>query len=66
MLDPDVVDGLLFSSSSEVYGKLNRRGLREADDRLIGSPAKSRWSYAIAKEFGEALARPTCRNTEPR
>ena len=31
-------------------------GLREADDRLIGSPAKSRWSYAIAKEFAEALA----------
>ncbi len=48
---------LLFSSSSEVYGKLNKRGLSEADDRVIGSPAKSRWSYAIAKEFGEALAR---------
>jgi UDP-glucose 4-epimerase len=47
---------LLLSSSSEVYGKLNRHGLREADDRLIGSPAKSRWSYAIAKEFAEALA----------
>lgn len=48
---------LLFSSSSEVYGKVNKRGLSEDDDRLIGSPAKSRWSYAIAKEFGEALAR---------
>jgi UDP-glucose 4-epimerase len=48
---------LLFSSSSEVYGKLNERGLTESADRVIGSPAKSRWSYAIAKEFGEALAR---------
>jgi UDP-glucose 4-epimerase len=48
---------LLFSSSSEVYGKLNQRGLTESADRVIGSPAKSRWSYAIAKEFGEALAR---------
>ena len=47
---------LLFASSSEVYGKLNQRDLREDADRLIGSPQKSRWSYAIAKEFGESLA----------
>jgi UDP-glucose 4-epimerase len=47
---------LLFSSSSELYGKLNQGGLTESDDRLLGSPQKSRWSYAIAKEFGEALA----------
>lgn len=47
---------LVFSSSSEVYGKLNQGGLTEVDDRLLGSPDKSRWSYAIAKEFGEALA----------
>ncbi len=46
----------VFSSSSEVYGKLNQTGLSEGDDRLLGSPEKSRWSYAIAKEFGEALA----------
>ncbi len=43
---------LVFSSSSEVYGKLNQTGLTEGDDRLLGSPDKSRWSYAIAKEFG--------------
>ncbi len=47
---------LLFSSSSEVYGKVNQRGLSELSDRVIGSPTKSRWSYAIAKEFGESLA----------
>jgi len=47
---------LLFASSSEVYGKLNERNLSEDVDRLIGSPDKSRWSYAIAKEFGESLA----------
>jgi nucleoside-diphosphate-sugar epimerase len=47
---------LVFSSSSEVYGKLNQRNLSEGSDRLIGSPEKSRWSYAIAKEFGESLA----------
>jgi UDP-glucose 4-epimerase len=47
---------LLFTSSSEVYGKVNQRGLGELSDRVIGSPTKSRWSYAIAKEFGESLA----------
>ena len=47
---------LLFASSSEVYGKVNQRGLTEDADRVIGAPAKSRWSYAIAKEFGESLA----------
>ncbi len=46
---------LIFSSSSEVYGKLNQRNLSEDSDRIIGSPEKSRWSYAIAKEFGESL-----------
>lgn len=47
---------VLYASSSEVYGKLNQRGLTEDADRLIGAPSKSRWSYAIAKEYGEALA----------
>lgn len=46
---------VLFASSSEVYGK--RSGpLTEDDDLLIGSPARSRWSYAVAKCFGEATA----------
>lgn len=47
---------LLYASSSEVYGKRNQAGLTEDGDLVIGSPAKRRWSYAIAKEFGEALA----------
>jgi UDP-glucose 4-epimerase len=47
---------LLFTSTSEVYGKSNGRTLREDDDRLVGSPAVSRWSYATAKAFGEVLA----------
>ena len=47
---------LLFTSTSEVYGKQSREGLDEDADLLIGSPAKSRWSYAIAKSFGEAVA----------
>ena len=47
---------LLFTSTSEVYGKQCCDALTEDDDLLIGSPAKSRWSYAIAKSFGEAVA----------
>ncbi len=47
---------VLFTSTSEVYGKRSEDGLREDADLVIGSPAKSRWSYAIAKCFGEAVA----------
>lgn len=47
---------LLFTSTSEVYGKVNQSALLESSDRIIGSPSKSRWSYAITKELGEALA----------
>jgi len=46
---------VLFTSTSEVYGKGS--GLLSEDaDLVIGSPARSRWSYAIAKCFGEATA----------
>jgi UDP-glucose 4-epimerase len=47
---------LLFASTSEVYGKQSRGPLAEDADLIIGSPAKARWSYAIAKCYGEALA----------
>ncbi len=46
---------VLFSSTSEVYGKQSHNALTEEDDLIFGSPAKGRWSYAIAKTFGEAL-----------
>jgi len=47
---------LLFTSTSEVYGKNSSGPLSEDSDRILGTPFKSRWSYAIAKAFGEALA----------
>jgi UDP-glucose 4-epimerase len=47
---------LLFTSTSEVYGKSGGRALREQDDRVFGAATTSRWSYATAKVFGEALA----------
>ncbi|MEA2272792.1 MAG: UDP-glucose 4-epimerase [Solirubrobacteraceae bacterium] len=47
---------VLFTSTSEVYGKHSAGALREDSDRVLGSPFKSRWAYATAKAFGEALA----------
>jgi UDP-glucose 4-epimerase len=47
---------VLFASTSEVYGKQSRGPLAEDADLVIGSPAKARWSYAIAKCYGEAIA----------
>jgi UDP-glucose 4-epimerase len=47
---------VLIASTSEVYGKNTKVGLREDDDRHVGSPLKNRWSYAEAKAIDETLA----------
>lgn len=47
---------VLFASTSEVYGKSSNGPLSEDSDRVLGSIQKSRWSYAIAKSYGEAIA----------
>jgi UDP-glucose 4-epimerase len=48
---------VLFASTSEVYGKSSsEEALHEDSDRVLGSAFKGRWSYAIAKSYGEALA----------
>jgi UDP-glucose 4-epimerase len=47
---------LLFASTSEVYGKNSDGAIHEDSDRVLGSAYKSRWSYAIAKSYGEAVA----------
>ncbi|TQN28771.1 UDP-glucose 4-epimerase [Haloactinospora alba] len=46
----------LIASTSEVYGKNDSDGLTENDDRILGSPLKSRWSYAAAKGLDELVA----------
>ncbi|HET9253654.1 MAG TPA: NAD-dependent epimerase/dehydratase family protein [Pseudonocardiaceae bacterium] len=48
---------VLIASSSEVYGKNPKIGLREDDDRLVGSPLLHRWSYSEAKAVDESLAK---------
>lgn len=47
---------VLITSTSEVYGKNDADKLHEDDDRVLGSPLKSRWSYAAAKALDELLA----------
>jgi nucleoside-diphosphate-sugar epimerase len=46
---------LMFTSTSEIYGKQSDGAVREDADRVLGPPDKLRWSYATAKSFGEAL-----------
>ncbi|MEU8250467.1 NAD-dependent epimerase/dehydratase family protein [Nonomuraea sp. NPDC048916] len=46
---------ILMASTSEVYGKNNSEQLSEGEDRIIGSPLVSRWSYAEAKALDETL-----------
>jgi UDP-glucose 4-epimerase len=47
---------ILVTSTSEIYGKNTSDRLKEDDDRILGSPLKSRWSYSEAKAIDEILA----------
>lgn len=47
---------VLITSTSEIYGKNQNGPLREEDDRVLGSPLKSRWSYSTSKAVDEILA----------
>ena len=47
---------ILIASTSEIYGKNDKVPLSEEDDRIIGHPLKSRWSYSEAKAVDESLA----------
>ena len=47
---------VLIASTSEIYGKNDKVPLNEEDDRIIGHPLKSRWSYSESKAVDESLA----------
>ncbi|MBL9136777.1 MAG: GDP-mannose 4,6-dehydratase [Verrucomicrobiales bacterium] len=47
---------VLFTSTSEVYGKSQREVFTENDDLIIGPPHLGRWSYACSKLMDEFLA----------
>jgi UDP-glucose 4-epimerase len=47
---------VLFTSTSEVYGKSTNIPFTEEDDLVIGGTQKGRWSYACSKAIDEFLA----------
>ena len=47
---------VLVTSTSEIYGKNDSDLLSEEDDRILGSPLRTRWSYSEAKAIEEVLA----------
>ncbi len=47
---------ILITSTSEIYGKNVNGPLKEDNDRILGSPLKTRWSYSTAKAVDEMLA----------
>jgi UDP-glucose 4-epimerase len=48
---------LLLSSTSEVYGKLDRPIFSEDDDLVLGPTSRARWCYAASKIIDEFLAK---------
>jgi UDP-glucose 4-epimerase len=47
--------GVLFASSSEVYGCADTFPMVESADRVLGPTTESRWGYAASKALGEML-----------
>jgi UDP-glucose 4-epimerase len=47
---------VLFTSTSEVYGKSEKFPFNEDDDLVMGPPVRGRWSYACSKAIDEFLA----------
>ena len=53
---------VILASTSEVYGKSNLELFSETDDLHLGSPFRSRWSYAVSKLFDEFLLMAYCQS----
>ena len=47
---------VLLTSTSEVYGKLDKPLFSEEDDLVLGATSRSRWCYAASKIIDEFLA----------
>ena len=47
---------ILITSTSEVYGKLNKELYSENDDTVLGPTSMARWSYGASKMVDEFLA----------
>lgn len=46
---------MLFTSTSDVYGKNPKVPFAEEDDSVLGPPTVARWAYAASKMFDEHL-----------
>ncbi len=46
---------VLIASTSEVYGKSNKKMFSEDDDLILGPTYKGRWSYAASKAIDEFM-----------
>ena len=46
---------VLFTSTSEIYGKNNETPWKESGDRVLGSPSIDRWSYSTSKAVCEHM-----------
>lgn len=44
---------LIFTSTSEIYGKLNKVPFKEDSDRVLGNPQTNRWCYSTSKSLVE-------------
>jgi UDP-glucose 4-epimerase len=44
---------IIFTSTSEVYGKSEKIPFSETDDRILGATQKKRWCYSTAKSMVE-------------
>jgi UDP-glucose 4-epimerase len=47
---------VVFTSTSEIYGKSTKFPFAETDDIVLGSTTNSRWGYACSKAIDEFLA----------
>ena len=52
----------IVASTSEVYGKSDNDTFTETDDLHLGSPYRSRWSYACSKLLDEFYVMAHCQN----
>lgn len=46
---------VIFTSTSEIYGKSTRVPFKEDDDRLLGPTSVDRWVYSSTKALGEYM-----------
>lgn len=47
---------VIIASSSEIYGRNQKKTFQESDGRVLGTTLTHRWSYSCSKALGEFLA----------